>query len=288
MMSSFSLLYASRSRRFLTLSMLVAQCVAGPAFGDDAKTYPKCDREPTESDVTAAKGAFEAGQVSFQEADYERAVLYWEDAFRRDCTAAPLLLNLSRAYELWGKKKLAVGALETFLERRPTYEDRPAIEKRIAALKKQVADEEAKSTPAPAAPLSPELTDEPEPLEEEERPMARPLWPIFVTGGGVLVGTIGLGIAASAQKTIDLCPQGPGGERRCASVADQNAAEDAVGPRNAGVVVMLGGAVAAVTGGVFWLVLWNQPETDATARIARRFSPVVTSDFAGLSYGSTF
>src|SRR5690606_6759565 len=97
-----------------------------PAFAQNGpKPYPACDREPTAAEINGAKGAYGAGQASFNEADYGRAILYWEDAFRRDCTASKLLLNLARAYELSSKKDHAVLALETYLERRPEAPDRP-------------------------------------------------------------------------------------------------------------------------------------------------------------------
>src|SRR5688572_7462764 len=72
---------------------------AARATMGQTRPYPECTAEPTESDIAAAKGAFQAGQASFNEADYERAITYWEDAYRRDCTAHALLLNLARAYE---------------------------------------------------------------------------------------------------------------------------------------------------------------------------------------------
>ena len=88
------------------------------------KEYPDCAHQPSDSDVSAAKGAFQAGQVSFNEADYDRAITYWEDAYRRDCTAHPMLLNLARAYELNGNPRQAVVSLETYLARNPSSPQR--------------------------------------------------------------------------------------------------------------------------------------------------------------------
>ena len=88
-------------------SCLVAATMAFPAAAwaeeatqDEPLVFPPCEGKPSETDVAAAQGAFQAGKVSFDEADYQRAINYWEDAFRRDCTATALLLNLARAYEL--------------------------------------------------------------------------------------------------------------------------------------------------------------------------------------------
>ena len=111
--------------RLVRMSSLVATVLAAPlhAYAAEEPTrYPECTHEASEADLTAAKAAFQAGNVSFNEADYPRAILYWEDAFRRDCTAHPLLLNLARAYELNAQKRKAVVALETYLKREQALE----------------------------------------------------------------------------------------------------------------------------------------------------------------------
>src|SRR5882724_6811775 len=110
---------------------------------DAAKPYPTCDRTPTPGDVSSAKGAFDAGNGSFNEADYDRAITYWEDAYRRDCTAHPLLLNLARAYELNGLKQHAVTALQTFLARVPNSSEENQIKRRIDKLQEQIQSEAA-------------------------------------------------------------------------------------------------------------------------------------------------
>src|SRR5262245_2431952 len=102
------------------------------------RPYPACDKTPTDGDIAAAKGAFQAGNGSVNEADYERAITYWEDAYRRDCTAHPLLLNLARAYELNGQKRHAVNALETFVARNPGSPDEGQIKRRIEKLNEQL------------------------------------------------------------------------------------------------------------------------------------------------------
>src|SRR5882672_5341011 len=81
---------------------------AGALAADSKVSYPSCTTAPTEADKSAAKGAFAAGQGSFNEADYATAITYWRDAYRRDCTAHLLLTNLARAYELKGDRAEAV------------------------------------------------------------------------------------------------------------------------------------------------------------------------------------
>src|SRR6476660_4881766 len=109
------------------------------AFAADTKPYPSCTTTPTEADRNAAKGAFAAGQGSFNEADYATAITYWRDAYRRDCTAHPLLLNLARAFELKGDRAEAITSLETYLQRKPDAPDADQIKRRIDNLKAQQA-----------------------------------------------------------------------------------------------------------------------------------------------------
>src|SRR6267142_2506007 len=106
------------------------------ALAADTKTpFPPCTTTPTEADRKAAQGAFAAGQGSFNEADYATAITYWRDAYRRDCTAHLLLLNLARAFELKGDRAEAVTALETYLQRKPDAADSDQIRRRIENLK---------------------------------------------------------------------------------------------------------------------------------------------------------
>ena len=126
--------------RFLLLSALAI--APGVAQAEDApKPFPPCEKTPTEGDVAGAKGAFQAGQASFEEGDYNRAISYWDDAYRRDCTAHALLLNLARAHELNNQKRHAVVALETYLARQPSSPQRDQIARRIEGLNEKIAQE---------------------------------------------------------------------------------------------------------------------------------------------------
>lgn len=264
---------------------------------DAPRPYPACKREPTENDVSAAKGAFEAGQVSFHEADYDRAILYWEDAFRRDCTAVPLLTNLARAYELANKKRSAVNALEAFLERRPESPDRPSIEKRIEALKKQVERESATAgqTPAPgtAEPSeSPRVSDRGETTATTSE---KPAWPVILTSGGILLAGVGLPLMIDGQSKLDFyrskCPPNNANppQNECRSDRDGTAKQyedggsSAVTQRNIGTVATIAGGTIAVGGAILWYLLWNQEERPSTA-----VTPLVGPGFAGWQLSGQF
>lgn len=276
-------------RRFVSSWWVAVTLVSSPAvaLAQEGKTFPECTHAPSERDISAAKGAFEAGQVSFHEADYARAILYWEDAFRRDCTALALLLNLARAYELAEQKAHAVSALETYLARRPNAADRDQILRRLEVLRRQLDEEreaarrEAEPDPAQSAP-----SRAPEPLPAvEEAPTAStqaPVWPLFVAGGGLATSVVGVVLWAVNQSTINDCSKESAGVYVCRDAADKQAAEDALPRRNVGIGLTLGGGAVAIGGAVTYFFLRQQAQGTATLQ------PSVGPGFAGFSYSGTF
>src|SRR4051812_36484610 len=182
-----------------SLGCFVAGCIslgAVAALAADSKTpFPSCTTGPTEADRKAAQGAFAAGQGSFNEADYSTAITYWRDAYRRDCTAHPLLLNLARAYELKGDRPEAVNALETYLTRKPDDPTADQIQRRIQNLKGQIA---AAAAPVPAA-TAPVAAPAPTPASAAPPPVellgdkggGRSATPLIIAGGGLVVGVVG-------------------------------------------------------------------------------------------------
>lgn len=256
------------------------------------KEYPECTRQPTDSDIAAAKGAFQAGQVSFNEADYDRAITYWEDAYRRDCTAHPMLLNLARAYELDGNLQQAVVSLETFIARNPSSPQREQIAKRVEVLKEKIASQPASTetsgpTTTSTAPPPPTTTatgvtpDQPPPGQ-------RPIWPLFVAGGGVVVAAVGgilyLGATSDYNDARDKC----GGTQNCPDEVTKQGNEAADRQRRWGIVTGVGVAIAA--GGVVYYFL-QKPEAPANKAQARRrtnVSPELGPGYAGVSLSGSF
>jgi hypothetical protein len=284
------------------------------AFAADTKTaYPTCSTTPTDADRKAAQGAFTAGQGSFNEADYPTAIMYWRDAYRRDCTAHKLLLNLARAYELKGERAEAVGALETYLARKTDDPDAEQIQRRIQNLKAQLAP--AAPTPAPAAtlqpaPVAPPAVAEPQPTGPQTKVN---LPPLLVLGGGVLVAIVGGVVYAGGQSKISdsekICPS-----RNCPSnpysptaqaaqakqwndangsliAAAQSQGNDGVKQANLGGVIAGVGLVAAISGGVWFLMSPRKPGASAHASMLgtnTSIAPTITRGFAGVSLGGSF
>ena len=277
---------------FAALALLLAPALAHAE--EPTKSYPDCGREPTDAEVAAAKGAFQAGNASFNEADYARALDYWEDAYRRDCTANPLLLNLARAYELAGRKRQAVVALETFLAREPNSAEKDQINRRIEVLKKKIAEEDAAAAAAPAPTTGPTT---PPPTGPATGPTEMPVqqahsspWPWVVMGVGGAAAIFGtVGIVSNRKKVTDAEAKCTNGRTMCPpSVADEgNKARSAV--TASGIILGIGGA--AIIGGGIWALFDHMrvEKANGTATLRHpRVTPLLGPQVAGVGFSGAF
>lgn len=275
-----------------------------------AKSYPPCATEPSVSDVDAAKGAFQAGRISFEEGDYDRSILYWEDAFRRDCTAAKLLLNIGRAYELNGNLKSAVVALQTYLQREPDTDERTSVEKRIEKLQARVnAQESPDEEPQSQQPAPEPKQQTAQSKVETKSSVQRPIWPVITTSAGVVVMAVGTTFAVLGQKSVtaekdrimnetvqtdangDPVLDENGDPYRCSRQSnhwhcpsDQLTAKVDVAldqseelkraktERAVGIAVLSGGAAITAVGAYFWYTLWNQQLSTGEHRAGRNLA----------------
>jgi len=286
-----------RMRKHLSLWLIGASVAVAPTLAhaeDEPKAYPECLKAPTEAETAAAKGAYQAGNASFDEADYPRAITYWEDAYRRDCTANLLLKNLARAYELYGQKRQAVVALETFLVREPNTADKEQIQRRIEVLKKQIAAE--KATPATAAaPVPPPAAAAAPPTqpaaEVSDTPQGkRSIVPLIVAGAGGVVLIVGASLYGKASKDLthyeNLCPNrdcGDGAE----AAANKEAGNEARTRKIWGGVVTGVGA-ATLAGGLIWYFVQPRHATSSAGLHKPLVSPAVAPGFAGIALSGAF
>jgi tetratricopeptide (TPR) repeat protein len=280
--------------RNLKLLLAAVALLMAPALAhaeEPTKSYPDCGREPTDAEVAAAKGAFQAGNASFNEADYARAIDYWEDAYRRDCTANPLLLNLARAYELAGRKRQAVVSLDTFLAREPNSGEREQINRRVEVLKRKIAEEDAAAAAAPPPPTTPPPPPPPPPPPSESSKARRSPWPWVVIGAGAVVLGVGtIGFIKNKKKLNDVearCPSHVCPKGDTTSIDEGNAARSALTASG----VAIGVGAAAVVGGAVWWFLDNKAVEKANhaGGIERpRLTPFVAPTIAGLSLSGAF
>lgn len=264
----------------------------------ELQPYPQCTTKPTENDQKAAKSLFTAGQVAFNEADYRTAIQYWRDAYKRDCTANLLLLNLSRAYESAGDKREAVAALKLYLEREPKANDRPQIERRIENMNRELAGPQPTATnlPAPTAPAAtssggaePAGTAGPVPTNTSEpRPATakKPITPWIVVGAGGIVTVLGALVYAGGKSKMsdaeDACPD----RSKCNDPDAAKLGNDGRSQANLG-GVMMGLGVAGVAGGLVWQFAFNKPKPKTTAGLTN-VGPSFGSGFTGLSLQGQF
>lgn len=276
----------------LCLSSLVAQAQSAPV------EYPVCKTKPTSSERKGAQGAFAAGEASFKEADYATAIVYWHDAYRRDCTAHALLRNLATAYELMGDRPAAIHALETFLERQPKDPESSAILRRIENLKEQLAQmpREAPERPVESPILMPRPVRVDADAGEAKGPStpagsdelsssaaSSSLAPWLVAGGGGAAAIAGTVVFFTGKSKVseaeELCPS-----RKCSSdIADMGN----TGRKQQTIGLIVGGVgVAAIAGGVVWGLFFNDAEAggETSTGLAPQFGP----GFAGLQLASKF
>ena len=295
------------SGRFTSWAILGAMLFrTGLAHADDTpKPYPPCDRSPSDADVSGAKGAFDAGQASFNEADYSRAIEMWEDAYRRDCTAHRLLLNLARAYELNNQKRRAVVALQTYVTRNPGTSDESQIQRRIEKLQEQINAEAPAPTPGPApapvapAPAAPRPAAPPSAAPVEQPAAAgsatgsRPIGPLIVAGGGGAVAIVGAILFFSAASDVsNYEKQCPG--RVCSGPGSDSLKSDANSARTrenvSGVVSLVG--LAAAAGGVLWYFLEPPSSPSASGSAVRPFhadvAPALAPGYGGVAVNGVF
>jgi tetratricopeptide (TPR) repeat protein len=269
--------------------------MTGHAFASEVHQYPECNKQPTETEVQGAKGAFQAGMGSYNEADYERATLYWEDAFRRDCTATLLLHHLARAYEGAGNVEQAVIALRAYLERTPGAADRLQLEKRLETFEQKLAEERDQRENAQKQQAQPAQVEKKstQPVEEANSTgglYVNPIIPLAVAGVGVVSAVVGSVIYFPARQDLKDAEKDCKNEsqRTGCSAAATKAGNDARSSVNTGGAVSIVG-LALAAGGVGWY-FFNEtraPKHDVIAAPSA-FQPWIGPQTAGLTWQGRF
>ena len=169
--------------------VLVVLLTVSPALADD--------------DTDAKKQAAELAAKSakhYKRGEFEQAAGLLRDAYAR-YPEPNLLYNLARALEGSGDREGAIEAYERFLRAGKRIEDRGGIERRVATLKAELAEqkrrrEQAQQQPAEPARGPPSATPAvtgpatpPEPIDTPTR--KRKLWPWVTIGGGVAIAAVG-------------------------------------------------------------------------------------------------
>ncbi len=187
-----------------------------------------------------ALALFEQSEHAYDAGRFGEAIRLLEQAWA--LKKEPVLLyNMGRAYEGAGDQRKAADKYEEFLRMSPDAQDRGALEKRIATLRREVAEREALARQAK------EREDADRKREEERRGAAGPI-PLIVAGVGLAgVGTgVVFGVLSSKRHgdAVD-DPTYAGAESK------QSQAKTFATVAN---VCLIAGAVLVV-GGVVWALL---------------------------------
>jgi hypothetical protein len=280
--------------------------MSGAAWAAETHGYPECTTRPSDNDLTAAKGAFQAGTVSFNEADYGRAILYWEDAYRRDCTATLLLHHLGRAYEGAGNLEQAVIALRTYTERAPDSTERAQVLRRIEAFEQKIADEKRQATQTTER-AQPTLTAVPVKAGQQEKAQAPappaaaahaskpfPWAPVAVLAAGGVTALVGGLVYLNAHADEKDVEASCGGDRHNCKTPDGTPngyliqqGNDARTRAQIGTGVFYGGLAIAAAGTV-WLILDSKKSPQTASLQPPALSPWVTMGSAGVAWQRTF
>jgi len=259
------------------------------ASADTQSPYPVCTKTPTKADQEAAEGAFKAGFGSYQEGDYDKAIMYWEDAYQRDCTAHALLLNLASVHEKkaqWAQAKIA---LEVYLERATDVPNRAQIERRIENLKAQIAAMDSTSKPPAVA----EPPPKPDGADETKEPSSegKSIVPWIVVGAGGVISIVGVVLYAGGSSKVSDAESVCGNSRKCPNTpAGRQASIDGDDGRTqmtTGAIVT-GVGLAGVAGGLVWHFFFDNPSSDSSVAPRTRLQPAIGQGYTGLSLGGSF
>ena len=271
----------------LALCLVSSVLALSAAAADAPITFKACAGKPSADDEKAARGLFEAGRTAYNEGDYNRAINYWRDAFDRDCTAAPLLLNLANAYEKSANIDASITSLETYLKRRPDAEDASTIQKRIENMKRArqsapppvVSSAKPVPPPPPPPPTSSSTVAPPPP---PETPSSGPgIAPWIVVGVGGALTITGLIVYSGGKSKIsdseNACP-----DHKCIDPSAAQKGNDGRSQEKLG-GILAGVGVAGIAGGLAWYFL-AKPSPSQSAYV----TPTAAPGFAGVSAGGSF
>src|SRR5258708_32808666 len=125
----------------LLIVAFVGTVIAVPAIAQQPSSGypPPCDAsKASKGDGDRAHTVFLSGKQFLEEANYDKAISYFKDAYSIDCSVHAILPIIAAAYERTGDKGEAVRELEEYLRRGPTAPDHDGIARGIKNLNDQL------------------------------------------------------------------------------------------------------------------------------------------------------
>ena len=293
-------------RQSVLVLSLLGMVVGVPALAQTVtpSAYPPAcdDAKVTKSDRDRAHTVFLSGKQYLEEANYDKAISYFKDAYSIDCSVHGILPIIASAYERKGDKREAIRALEEYQQRAPTAGDHEVIERRIKNLKDQVAQEQPTVTSPPSASASaaaPTASASSESAPPSSSSSAAPMppppvhettsyhqagpWIVMGVGlaavaGGAIAYGVGAGKVSSAENTCGSNHACPGTAVGTAAANDGNTGRTL---DEVGVTVGSIGLAAVVAGAIWHLV--ERPSEKGVASSHLRVNPLLAPRAAGIS-----
>lgn len=237
---------SSFGRRWAWAAGLVWLMAPGAAAAQDTPALTVEQREE-------ARDAFEAGRAAFAAGQYESALDHFERAYA--ITPAPeLLYNIGQSADRLREDERALEAFRGYLDALPEAEDRAAVEARIVALERTLAERRDAGERAAGPEGAP--TEEPGPSPDGGSP-AGPTgtdsmiagWTTAGVGAAVAVaGIVLVGVADGRAGEVESAPEGTPWRDVDAAYAQAHDLSIAGG-------VLLGVGAAAMVAGIVWGVV---------------------------------
>lgn len=297
-------------KRKIPLFALVGLAFAVPALaqtGDLVKPGEPIPVACADSDVTPernrrASDLFKTGKIAAENMEREKAIFYYLDAYRADCTGHAVLLKIAELWELKGNKAEGLRYTQSFLDRAkaddPNRESatvrRDRLKRDLAAAPTASATPTATTSTIATAPTATGTsTAVPTATATTGNGGGHTILPWVLTGvGGAVLITggiitiLGAGKVSEAEKTCPnhACPDALG------KAAQDAAAQKGNDGRNQETIGVIVGSVglAAIAGGLVWHFLEPTGPKPGTARLTPAITPQVSPGYAGVSVGGRF
>ena len=301
-------------KRKIPLFALVGLAFAVPALaqtGDLVRPGEPIPVACADSDVTPernrrASDLFKTGKIAAENMEREKAIFYYLDAYRADCTGHAVLLKIAELWELKGNKVEALRYTQSFLDRAKADDpNRESATVRRDRLKRDIAAAPTASNTTPTATTSTTTTAPTATATATSTAVptatatttadggGHTILPWVVTGvGGAVLITGGIITFLGAGKVSDaeaICPNHacPGTLGKAAQDAASQKGNDGRNQETIGIIIGSVG-LAAIAGGLVWHFLEPTGPKPSTARLTPAITPQVAPGYAGVSVGGRF
>jgi len=240
-------------------AVVVALTATSAAYADD----PKAEKD--------ALALFEQSKVAYREGRFDEAIDLLKKAYA--IHAEPVLLyNLARAYEGVGNFEEAIDAYERYLKDATEIADRPAIEQRVAGLRRSVDEKSRLARERDEAKRAQTARAAPAPAHEARQPSVLP-WALAGVGGATAIAGGVLGILALGKHDDADAAR---------SQVDARAAQDRAEGLGLGATVafVAGGAIAGA--GITWGIIDVLGAGSSAKSGQRRLYLVAGASFIGV------